>query len=959
MIRIVFVLFACFFFSIQTRAALSVPTLNEPANGDTAVGHTPQLKLQPQFQNYIFEFEIADNASFSNSTFYASNNYYYYVNSALAFSTTYYWRARVKTATDSSAWTSAWSFKTSGKVELLYPGATSNNWASGQYFSCHRTVDSAYIFEFDTVSTFNSGEKFAVSIPDSGTAFYTEVQNLNLLFGKTYYWRARSYTGTDSSAWSETRSGYTRDSVTLSLPNPIYVHPTTVQLKYSGGGAVYYITEIDTSTGFNTVELQRDTVYGTFGTTVQYLKYNTTYYWRVKMFNTRDTSRWSQVWNFKTVKYDNTNMTVYRDPDPEIIVRKPELDFVEYYAFEYDTVNTFNSPFLVQRESTGEDTLRNLLFGKTYYLRYRAMHQKDTSGWTRIRAVNISRFPTPYRPFHNATDVKVHDSLTWDFFVYGVSGFQIQCDTSSDFSSAIALDTVIDMATAMNLRGIINGNNWLFNQKYYWRIRMWHDEDTSDWSDVNIQRSFTTIAKPTLVKPYNGPLLPPGTDPLFTWDPIPGVPYYRLQLDTNENLNSANRIDTLIPESALGTWYKRYLLFGTRYYWRVKAIDTYDSSEWSDTWSFDVRDKVRLYWPKNNAVNYSPGLTLDWRSQSGTEGYILWVSEDSTFQTYVEVTDTVSNPFFAYPDASIYKFSTPYFWKVKVFHALDTGEWSEIWKFTVRDRVAPTLISPANGATNVPVTERLKWNSYSGAASYRYQLATDSLFTQLIHNQAIVGTGSNSLSLQPSTTYYWHVIGRNLDGKEFGEYSETWSFTTDSGLKAPTLLSPANGATLNVLSPKFTWIGDGGVYQFELAESPLMANPLVYSTSNETYTATSLKYGRNYWWRVRSVVGPVLGPWSEIWTFGLQDPNNVEELQKQSVIFPNPSSGAFTLQTQNKPIDLKMFNALGQEVIIEVHQTGENLEVNYRICSPGIYWVVWMDEHGIHQQKIQVENPSR
>ncbi|MDX5319731.1 MAG: hypothetical protein LPK45_01590, partial [Bacteroidota bacterium] len=455
-------------------------------------------------------------------------------------------------------------------------------------------------------------------------------------------------------------------------------------------------------------------------------------------------------------------------------------------------MNTFNSPLLVQRESTGDDTLGNLLFGKTYYIRYRAMHQKDTSEWCRVRSVNISRFPTPYRPLFNAKDVPVHDSLTWDYFVYGVKGFQIQCDTSPAYNSSLALDTIFDISSATNAKGIINGNQWLFNQVYYWRIRMWHDEDTSEWSDAFAARTFTTIAKPSLVQPYDGPLLPPGTDPEFIWNPIPGVPFYRLQLDTSQDFNSSMAIDTLIPASSMGTWKKRYLLFGTRYFWRVKAIETYDSSEWSEVWSFDVRDKVRLDWPKNNAVNYHPGLTLDWRSQSGTEGYILWVSEDSTFQSYVEVTDTVKNPFFAYPDASIYKFSTAYFWKVKVFHALDTGEWSEVWKFTVRDRIAPSLISPSNGATNVPLTDKLTWNSYPGAASYRYQLATDSLFTQLVHNQVITSTTSNGLSLLASTRYYWHVIGRNSDGKEFGEYSETWSFTTDSGFKAPTLLTPTN-----------------------------------------------------------------------------------------------------------------------------------------------------------------------
>ncbi len=940
-------------------ATLTTPQLDYPGSGDTAIEQSPRLKLQYQSQKYIYEFELADNAAFTNSTLYSSTNYYTYLTAPLAFSKTYYWRARVRNTNDSSSWTTVWSFKTSANLHLMYPSPTDHDWFVGDYFSHSKTTHGYFLYEFDTVNTFNSGEKQVVILPDTASNYYGEYLNSQLLFGKTYYWRGRSFSGTDSSGWSEVRWGITRDSITLSAPNPIYVHPTTVELKYSGGGNVYFIIEVDVSNQFQSSELRRDTVFGIGRIDVEYLKYNTNYFWRVRMLTNRDTSRWSQVWEFKTVKYDGKSMIVYRDPDPEIIVRKPELDFVEYYAFEYDTVNTFDSPRLVQRESVGQDTLRNLHFGDTYYLRFRAIHQKDTSEWCRVRGVSISRYPNTYRPSINKTDIPIHDSLSWDYFVFGVTGFQIQCDTSPAYNSPLALDSVMDAASAIAAKGIIDGNNWLFNQRYYWRVRMWHDEDTSDWSDVLQQKTFTTIAKPNLVKPYNGPLLPPGTDPLFTWDPIPAVPYYRVQLDTNQNLNSAHNIDTLVPASSLGTWYQRYLLFGTRYYWRVKAIETYDSSEWSDTWSFDVRDKVKQTYPKNNAVNYSPGNTLDWASQSGTEGYILRLSEDSTFQTYLEVSDTVKNPFFAYPGPSAYKFSTPYFWKVKVFHAKDTGEWSEIWKFTTRDRIAPTLLSPTNGAAAVSNSEKLTWKSYSGAASYRYELATDSLFTQIIHNQAIANTTSYALSLQPSTRYFWRVIGRNSSGAEFGEFSETWTFTTDSGFKAPTLISPANSSILNIVSTKFTWSGDGGTYVLEVAESPSMVNPTTATTSNEVYTLTSLKFGKNYWWRVRSKNASYSGPWSDIWTFTLQDPNGLETPGQSNRLYPNPSSGSFTIEHCSGFGGLTMLNALGQEIPVRIEEDGESIHVSYGACSPGIYWVNWTDDKGVHREKISVVGPTK
>lgn len=54
-----------------------------------------------------------------------------------------------------------------------------------------------------------------------------------------------------------------------------------------------------------------------------------------------------------------------------------------------------------------------------------------------------------------------------------------------------------------------------------------------------------------------------------------------------------------------------------------------------------------------------------------------------------------------------------------------------------------------------------------------------------------------------------------------------------------------------------------------------------------------------------------------------------------------------------------MFNALLQEVKAEMSEEGDKWVIQYGICTPGIYWVYWMDENGIHQQKIQVENPVK
>jgi len=190
------------------------------------------------------------------------------------------------------------------------------------------------------------------------------------------------------------------------------------------------------------------------------------------------------------------------------------------------------------------------------------------------------------------------------------------------------------------------------------------------------------------------------------------------------------------------------------------------------------------------------------------------------------------------------------------------------------------------------------------------------LFNQIITNQATVNTTSSALALQPLTTYYWQVIGRNSAGQEFGEFSETWSFTTDSGFKAPVLINPANNSV-------------------------------------------SLSYGKNYWWRVRSSVSGNSGPWSEIWTFRLQDPNGLETLEASSIVYPNPSSGFLRIQHSIGLKELSMMNAVGQTIPVRLQEEGEGLVVFYEAVPSGIYWLSWTDEAGIHREKISVLNSEQ
>jgi hypothetical protein len=95
---------------------------------------------------------------------------------------------------------------------------------------------------------------------------------------------------------------------------------------------------------------------------------------------------------------------------------------------------------------------------------------------------------------------------------------------------------------------------------------------------------------------------------------------------------------------------------------------------------------------------------------------------------------------------------------------------------------SPTLVSPANGATNQSTSLTLQWNASSGATSYRVQVATDSNFVSgIVVNDSTVTDTTKSLSgLANTTIHYWRVNAKNSAGTS--AYSQVRNFTTTPAL---------------------------------------------------------------------------------------------------------------------------------------------------------------------------------
>jgi len=94
----------------------------------------------------------------------------------------------------------------------------------------------------------------------------------------------------------------------------------------------------------------------------------------------------------------------------------------------------------------------------------------------------------------------------------------------------------------------------------------------------------------------------------------------------------------------------------------------------------------------------------------------------------------------------------------------------------------PQLISPLNNSLNNQLSLTFQWRKVLNATSYRLQVATDSLFNNIIRNDSVfLDTFKTVTGLNHLTKYYWKVRAMNTSGPT--AYSTVWNFTTRDIIK--------------------------------------------------------------------------------------------------------------------------------------------------------------------------------
>jgi hypothetical protein len=405
--------------------------------------------------------------------------------------------------------------------------------------------------------------------------------------------------------------------------------------------------------------------------------------------------------------------------------------------------------------------------------------------------------------------------------------------------------------------------------------------------------SFAIWTAPTLSSPAN--LANTWAAVTLDWNAVSSSQYYQLQVDTSSGFNSPvffTVTKAYINTNSTNTDTEHSLdnlFFGKKYYWRVRAYITGDTSVWTQR-SFTTVNYVTMSSPATGS-NYWAGITLNWLPHAGVDFYDIQLDTSSQFNSpvlrsvskaYINSTDGNTDTENYFDDLF---FGKIYYWRVRARNAVDTTAWSTYWTFTTRDYV--TLSSPATGS-NYWAGITLNWLPHGGVDFYDIQLDTSSQFNSTVM-RSVSKTYINSSDGNTDTenyyddlffgkTYYWRVRARNaVDTTAWSAY---WTFTTRNYV---TMSSPATGSnywagiTLN-------WLPHGGVdfYDIQLDTSSQFNSPVLRSVSKTYINSTDgnidtenyyddLFFGKTYYWRVRARNAVDTTAWSTYWTFTTRD----------------------------------------------------------------------------------------
>jgi hypothetical protein len=476
---------------------------------------------------------------------------------------------------------------------------------------------------------------------------------------------------------------------------------------------------------------------------------------------------------------------------------------------------------------------------------------------------------------------------------------------------------------------------------------------------VSMSYGQDKVFAPTLVSPADAAINQMATQ-LLDWSAVAGAQSYQLQYDTDNTFT--NPINTFTGFSAA---YTGYLDFNETYFWRVRAIgNPSDTSAWSLTNSFTVKEKPVLVLPLSGLTNHHLLPKVKWQPITGCEFHVEYdtLSDFSSpfLKTITEVTDSLTS--------NLGVFGEEVFIRVRAFHVNDTSDWSDVVSLTTREELP--LKAPVSGIQNVTPIVQLEFKGIVGSSFYQYEYSPLSDFSvstivDVPYSNQTILSGSfpdtvvrvfQADTLAYGAILYWRA--RAISAEDTTLWSST-PFTVEVVADVQTLYAPASAATGVSTKPIFKWkkIQGSRGYDLEYSKDPTFATDVTaIEVNHPTVTHDTVMYAvpaqgldtsATYYWRVRAFHNRAASDWLEE-SFTTEDvfaSTGEIALASALTIYPNPTKGKINVQIHSAisgDYNIRITNLIGQTVITKSGSltSGKNtIAFNLDELTNGFYFI--------------------
>ncbi len=412
-------------------------------------------------------------------------------------------------------------------------------------------------------------------------------------------------------------------------------------------------------------------------------------------------------------------------------------------------------------------------------------------------------------PPDGETNVSISASLNWDA-VNDATGYYLTVGTTSGGND------ILNNFDAGNTTTYTPATDWQENTTYYVTVTPYNNVGTA--SNCT-ETSFTTETLPTppectsLISPADGETNV-SVSASLTWNAVNDATGYYLTVGTTSGGNDVldhydvGNTTTYTPAT---DWQEN-----TTYYVTVTPYNNVGAASSCTETHFTTEtlptppECTTLTNPADGETNVSINASLTWNAVSDATGYYLTVGTSSGGNDVLDHYDTGNTT--TYTPATNWQENTTYYVTVTPYNNVGTASNCNETHFT--SETLPTLpectslISPADGETNVSVSASLTWNAVNDATGYYLTVGTTSGGNDVLDHYDVGNTTTYppATNWQENTTYYVTVTPYNNVGTA-SNCTET-HFTTEILPTPPectSLTSPADGETNVSVSASLTW----------------------------------------------------------------------------------------------------------------------------------------------------------